>query len=138
MSDYASTHRYAPIQLFAFAFGVVYLVVAVAGWVLTGPSGEADILIFAVNPLHNVIHTVIAVGALAGSVTPQWSAIALTVLGAVLGLVTVLGFLGWLPMLGMHHGIAEPDNFLHLVTGAAALIEGLLHGPPEDDEELAF
>jgi hypothetical protein len=118
-------------RLLATALGVVYLIVGVVGFAITGFSGEGTIIVFAVNPVHNVIHLVIGVAALACCRSERASATVLIVLGGVLGLVTVLGFLGLLPALGMHHGIAEPDNFLHLVSATAALVTGLLYGPDE-------
>jgi hypothetical protein len=45
------------------------------------------------------------------------------VIGVVLGLVTVLGFFGGMGMLGMS-GLADPDNFLHLITATLALYFG--------------
>jgi hypothetical protein len=44
-------------------------------------------------------------------------------IGIVLGLVTVLGFFEGLGMLGMS-GLADPDNFLHLMTATVALYFG--------------
>src|SRR3954453_22129319 len=63
---------WTPAQRFAAVFGVVYLLVAVAGFALTGVTdfsvhNHATLLIFAVNPLHNVIHLVLGVGWLAAA-----------------------------------------------------------------------
>jgi hypothetical protein len=98
---------WTPAQRFAGLFGAVYLLVGLAGFAVTGFSDFAGhhhhtLLIFAVNPLHNVVHLA---------------------LGVVLGLVTVLGFVGVTDMLGMS-GFADPDNFLHLATATLALYFG--------------
>jgi hypothetical protein len=119
---------WTPAQRFAAAFGVVYLLVAVAGFALTGVSDFAGhhhhtLLIFAVNPLHNVVHLVLAVVWLAAAPRHRTARLANLVLGVVLGLVTVLGFVGVTDMLGMS-GFADPDNFLHLATATLALYFG--------------
>ena len=76
------------------------------------------------NPLHNVIHLVLAV-ALAGlpprATAPRgWPT---SSSASCSGLVTVLGFVGGMGMLGMS-GLADPDNFLHLATATLALYFG--------------
>jgi len=119
---------WTPAQRFAAVFGVVYLAVAVAGIALTGFSDFAGehhhtLLIFAVNPLHNVIHLVLGVGWLAAAPRHGAARLANLAFGVVLGLVTVLGFVGGMGMLGMS-GIAEPDNFLHLATATLSLYFG--------------
>ena len=131
MSNSAVTTRYALVQVFSAVLGAVYLLVGVWGWVITGLHGEGDLLIFDVNPLHNVVHIAIGLTGIAAAGSARTAAGALLVLGGALGLVTVLGFVGLLGMLNMYDGIANPDNFLHLVTGVAALTVGLLFGPDD-------
>jgi hypothetical protein len=119
---------WTPAQRFAAAFGVVYLVVGVAGFALTGVSDFAGhhhhtLLIFAVNPLHNVIHLVLGIAWLAAAPRHRAACLANLTIGVVLGLVTVLGFVGVTDMLGMS-GFADPDNFLHLATATLALYFG--------------
>jgi hypothetical protein len=119
---------WTPAQRFAAAFGVVYLLVGIAGFALTGVSDFAGhhhhtLLIFAVNPLHNVVHVVLAVVWLAAAPRHRTARSANLALGVVLGLVTVLGFVGVTDMLGMS-GFADPDNFLHLATATLALYFG--------------
>ncbi|MCW2635279.1 MAG: hypothetical protein JWQ99_1646 [Blastococcus sp.] len=119
---------WTPAQRFAGVFGAVYLVVAIAGFALTGFAGlgaghEHTLVIFAVNPLHNYIHLFLAVGWLAAAPRHSTARLANLVIGVVLGLVTVLGFFGGLGMLGMS-GLADPDNFLHLITASLALYFG--------------
>jgi hypothetical protein len=124
----SGVRAWTPAQRFAAVFGVVYLLVAVAGFSITGVhdfAGEHHhtLLIFAVNPLHNVIHLVLAVGWLAAAPRHRTARPANLVLGVVLGLVTVLGFVGGMGMLGMS-GLADPDNFLHLATATLSLYFG--------------
>jgi hypothetical protein len=124
----ARTRTWTPAQRFAAFFGAVYLVVAVAGFAVTGFSDFAGmhshtLLIFAVNPLHNTIHLVLALAWLACAFRHGTARVANLGIGVVLGLVTVLGFVGGMGMLGMA-GIADPDNFLHLITATLALYFG--------------
>ena len=124
----SGVRAWSPAQRFAAAFGLVYLLVALAGFFLTGVSdfsehNHATLLIFAVNPLHNVIHLVLAVAWLAAAPRHATARVANLALGVVLGLVTVLGFVGGMGMLGMD-GIADPDNFLHLATATLSLYFG--------------
>src|SRR5829696_7839264 len=58
---------WTPAQKFAGVFGAVYLIVAIAGFAMTGLTGFGEghdhtLVIFAVNPLHNYIHMVLAGG----------------------------------------------------------------------------
>jgi len=119
---------WTPAQRFAALFGAVYLLVGIAGFALTGVTDFAGhhhhtLLIFAVNPLHNVIHLVLGIVWLASAPRHSAARLANLALGVVLGLVTVLGFAGVTDMLGMS-GFADPDNFLHLATATLALYFG--------------
>ena len=126
-------------QRFALVFGLGYGAVAVAGFAKTGIHGfaahdHATLVVFAVNPLHNVIHAVLATAALIGASRAGWARVVDVALGVALGLVTVVGLLGWLGMLGMS-GLADPDNFLHLSTAALALYFGSATSDPTVDED---
>jgi hypothetical protein len=119
---------WTPGQLFAGLFGAVYLVVAVAGFAITGFTDFAGhhshtLLIFAVNPLHNTIHLALALLWLAAAPRHSAARVVNLVIGVVFGLVTVLGFFGGMGMLGMD-GLADPDNFLHLIAATLALYFG--------------
>jgi hypothetical protein len=120
----------APAQRFALAGGVAYLLVGAAGFAVTGLSDftgmhHHKLLIFAVNPLHNVIHLALALVWLAAVPSARAARAANLAIGVVLGLVTVLGFVGGMDVLGMS-GLADPDNFLHLATATLALYFGSL------------
>ena len=119
---------WTPAQRFAAAFGLVYLAVGIAGFAVTGFQDFAGhdhhtLLIFAVNPLHNVVHLVLGAVWLAAAPRHGAARLANLALGVVLGLVTVLGFFGGMGLLGMS-GLADPDNFLHLATATLALYFG--------------
>ena len=132
---------WTPAQKFAGVFGAVYLVVAVAGFALTGFTGfgaghEHTLVVFAVNPLHNYIHLALAIGWLAAAPRHSTARVANVAIGVVLGLVTVLGFFGGMGVLGMS-GMADPDNFLHLATASLALYFGSVGAATADREEAA-
>ncbi len=119
------------LRTFGALFGVWYLAVAVCGWVTTGWSGSGQLLGLSIDPAQNLIHSVAALvvmAALAGS--DRATGLALTGLGNALGLVAVLGFLGVLDRTAGGFAIADPENFFHLATGAAALSAGLMSMPP--------
>jgi len=119
---------WTPAQRFALGFGAVYLLVGIAGFAVTGIhpfSGmqHHTLLVFAVNPLHNVVHVAVGAAWLASAPRHRAARLVNLTLGGVLGLVTVLGFVGVMGMLGMS-GLADPDNFLHLATATLALYFG--------------
>jgi Domain of unknown function (DUF4383) len=117
-------------QRFALLFGAVYVVVGVAGFAVTGFSDFAGmhhdkLLVFSVNPAHNVIHLALGLAWLAAAAHHRAAKTVNLVIGVVLGLVTVLGLADGMGMLGMS-GLADPDNFLHLATATLALYFGSL------------
>lgn len=114
-------------QVFALAFGAVYLAVGVAGFVVTGfdnftINSNQALLIFEVNPFHNFIHVGVGLMALIGArlVPPAGTAGILLGIGLVYLLATVLGFAGFLQPLSIN-GFWAPDNFLHLATATVIL-----------------
>lgn len=118
----------SPARRFALIFGAVYVFAGVAGFLVTGLHDFAGplsstLVIFAVNPLHNIVHVLLGAAWLAGSRSKRGACAANVGIGAVLGLVTILGFANLLSFLGIN-GLADPDNFLHLVTAAMSLYFG--------------
>ena len=119
---------WTPAQRFAAVFGVVYFLVGAAGFAITGVDDftgmhHHTLLIFAVNPLHNVIHLVLGVVWLAAAPWHRAARATNLAFGVVLGLVTFLGFVDGMRMLGMS-GLGDPDNFLHLATATLSLYFG--------------
>jgi hypothetical protein len=112
---------------FAYVFGVTYLVVGLLGFVVTGISGFLDtegesLLGFGINPLHNLVHVLIggvlvAAAVQGGEASRLWTRI----VGAVLGLVGILGFF----IVGTPANILAlnvADNLLHLATALVAAV----------------
>ncbi|NYJ05002.1 DUF4383 domain-containing protein [Petropleomorpha daqingensis] len=133
---------WTPAQRFALVFGLVYLAVGVAGFAVTGFSDFAGmhhdkLLVFSVNPAHNVIHLAMGLAWLAAAPHHRPAKAVNLVLGVVLGLVTVLGAFDGMGILGMS-GLADPDNFLHLATATLSLYFGsLAAGTPAEREPAA-
>jgi hypothetical protein len=109
--------------------GLVYVGIGVIGFFVTGfgnltdTSTDALLGIFLINPFHNIVH--IGIGSLwllAGFVlSPAGTEGVNFAIGGIYLLAAVLGFLGYLAMLNVGHH-ADPDNFLHLVSGLVPLL----------------
>lgn len=120
----------SPAQMFALIVGAVYVLIGLAGLFFTddivGGQTEDKLTFFHINHLHNVVHLLLGAVWLAASRRHDWAKPANAALGATLLLVALLGFL--LPDLMQDllniRGAGDPDNFLHLVTGAASLYFG--------------
>ena len=118
---------------FALIVGVVYLAAGLIGFAVTGfdqnivsPHGHA-LIGFALNPFHNLIHVAVGVILIVVSQVRD-STITQGVLiggGLVYLAAALLGFLDRLQIIAIHGGGA-PDNFLHLFSGLAALLVGVL------------
>jgi hypothetical protein len=123
-------------------FGATYLLVGALGFVVTRGVGFAatdgkDLVLFAVNPLHNVLH--IAIGAvLVAAALDRRSALMNTLIGGTYFLVGIVGtivveldtnlFDGLLQtrsdlnILALNH----PDNLLHFSSSAVLIASALL------------
>lgn len=125
-----------PGQTFALVFGVIYLLVGIAGFFVatefTGGSTDDKLIVFPVNHLHNIVHLAIGGVLIAGARTVASAKQANMIIGVVLLLVAVLGFLGleFMQDLLNIHGSGSADNWLHLGTGVLALYFGTQGGTP--------
>src|SRR3954463_6159225 len=86
----------SPNRLLATIFGVVYLLVGVLGFIVTGFSNFAGtdgdtLIVFDVNPLHNIVHLAIGALLLLSSKDVAAAKGSNTAVGAVYLLVGVLG-----------------------------------------------
>lgn len=120
-------------QQIAYALGATYVLVGVVGFAVTGVSGFAaaqgdELIIFGLNPLHNIVH--IAVGALllgGARATARASRGVNVLVGGVYAAVGLAGFFvlnSNLNILAINH----PDNGLHLGSALVLLAAGLLLG----------
>ena len=120
-------------QMLALAFGAVYLLVGVVGFFITGFDGFASnrtdgnmdtLLIFMINPLHNIVHIVIGLAGialsrtLAGARTYGW------LLAVGYGAAFVYGLIAagqdWDFL-----NINAADNVLHVATALVGLVIAL-------------
>lgn len=124
-----TTGTRTPAQVFALVFGVVYLLVGLVGFAVTGFDGFASesygekLLIFPLNPLHNLVH--IAIGGLwlyGAKDHPTSKSVNLVIGVAYLG-VFLLGLLGVLKFLAIEDA-GSADNYLHLATGLLSVYFG--------------
>ncbi len=118
-----------PAQLFALVFGVVYMVIGLIGFAITGfddfagKTFDDQLIVFALNPLHNIVH--IGLGAVwIGAAAKHSTAKSVNMMfGVVLLLVFALGMAGALKWLAIENA-GSPDNYLHIATAALALYFG--------------
>lgn len=112
-------------KLFGNVFGAVYVAVGLIGFALTGFDGFAategpNLILFEINPLHNIVHVLVGVGLLAGAAAGEQVARQITgLVGAVYALVGIAGFF----IIGTAANILAlnvADNLLHLATATAA------------------
>jgi hypothetical protein len=113
--------------------GVAFILIALWGFVT-----RTQVLIFHVNPLHNVVHLVSGAAALACAWrSERAAALFAAVFGAVYGLVALAGFAGVQPVIDALH-LNTADNWLHVgitVVFLAAAVASraalkLPHTPP--------
>jgi hypothetical protein len=116
---------------FAQVFGAVYVAVGLLGFVVTGFSDFAatssdKLILFGVNPLHNLVHVAVGAVWLAASRTESSARVVSALIGAVYLVVGVLGlFLAGgdseLNILNLN----QPDNLLHFASALLGLYFGL-------------
>lgn len=117
-------------QTFALVVGVVYLLIGIIGFLFaekfTGGSADDKLIIFRLNHVHNIVHVVLGLGWIFAARTHANARQINMIYGVVLLLVAVLGFinLGFMHDLLNIESAGDPDNFLHLITGAASVYFG--------------
>ncbi len=109
-------------KLYATVLGAVLTLVGILGFVSPlAPNGNL-LGLFAIDPLHNIIHILSGVVGLAVAFTAggKYSRFYALIFGIVYGLVTVVGFIQGTTVLGLIHVNIE-DNILHLLITLASL-----------------
>lgn len=109
-------------KIYAQVLGAVLTLVGILGFVPALTPSHNLLGIFAVDPIHNVIHLASGlVGLAVGFGAAQYSKWYAGVFGAVYALVTVVGFVQSTTVLGLIT-VNPADNFLHAAIAAASLI----------------
>jgi len=108
----------SPTQMFALVFGAVYVIVGLLGFV-----NEPILGIFDVNALHNIVHLLIGGALLFGSSKHDTAKTVCLAVGVAYLFVALIGFVAT-DFLDDLIKINQADNFLHLVSGAAAVYFG--------------
>ena len=129
---------HSPNRTLGTVFGVVYLLVGLAGFAVTGGVGFAStegnpLIVFEVNPLHNVVHLAIGAALLIAARRSVTAARTMNVtVGAVYLLVGILGLF----LIGSGANILAlngADNVLHLASALLLLGVGLAADKPVGD-----
>ena len=122
--------RTSPNRLIATVFGAVYLLVGLLGFAVTSGIGffateGNNLIIFEVNPLHNVIH--LAIGAALLYAGLKSTALARTVNAGVGAVYLLVGVVGLFLLSSPLNIIAlnGADNVLHLASAVLHLGVGL-------------
>jgi hypothetical protein len=113
------------LKKLAIAFGIVFLLVGVLGFVPTATPNGHLLGIFHVNAAHNVVHLLTGIVALVcGMTSGQAAQIFFRVFGVLYGFVAALGFFsGDQPILGLiSNNLA--DAWLHASIAAVSLAIG--------------
>lgn len=109
-------------KLYATVLGAVLTLVGIVGFI-PGLAPNGNLLgIFAIDPLHNVIHILSGVVGLAAALTAGgiYARLYAGVFGAVYALVTVIGFIQGTTVLGLIH-VNLADNLLHTAIAVVSL-----------------
>ncbi|HEY0485910.1 MAG TPA: DUF4383 domain-containing protein [Mycobacteriales bacterium] len=120
----------SPNKLLGLVFGAVYLLVGLAGFAVTGGVGFAatdgnPLIVFEVNPLHNIVHLLVGGLLLGGALRgPKTAKAVNTLVGGVYLLVGLVGLflVGTAANLLALNGA---DNVLHFASAVLLLGVGL-------------
>ena len=120
----------SPNRLVATVFGAVYLLVGLLGFVVTGFSSFAgtntgdNLIVFEVNPLHNIVHLAIGALLIVSSKNVAAAKGSNTAVGAVYLLVGIIG-LFVLDSSANILALNGADNVLHFASAIVLLGVGL-------------
>ena len=124
-------------NVFALVAGAVYAVVGLVGFVATEfngfvTDGPDALLGFDLNMFHNIVHLGIGLIFLAAAaLDPVYTQGIVIGGGLVYILAALLGFVNELQILSINDEVAT-DNFLHLISGSAAVLFGLVGARQSD------
>lgn len=124
-----------PAQAYALVFGVVLVVVGIAGFFVDSSFGDLgsdvqgdELIWFEVNGWHNVVHLVSGLLGLAVVASVAGSRAYALGFGAVYLVVTIWGFVNGTDVAGLIP-VNTADNWLHLGISVAGILAGLASDP---------
>ncbi|TMG94268.1 MAG: DUF4383 domain-containing protein [Betaproteobacteria bacterium] len=109
----------------AIAFGIVFIIVGILGFVSAVTPNGLLLGYFEVNPAHNVVHLATGVVALIVAFASEKAMrLFFQIFGVIYALVALMGFfMGNQPLLGIV-AINAADNWLHVLIAIVALYLG--------------
>ena len=117
------TQTWTVNRIVALVIGIVYTLVAIAGFFVSSSMAPGNLLGFDVDIVHNLVHLVTGIAGLAAAFT-GWSRRFNQVFGIIYIIVGIAGLI--YPalyfdgrLLGLMH-VNAPDHVLHLITGIVA------------------
>jgi Domain of unknown function (DUF4383) len=113
-------------RIYAIAFGVVYTLVGLLGFTVSTTLATANLIVFPVNLLHNVVHLLVGLAGLGAYFTGQTVTYARG-MAILFGILTLAGFLPQ-PLLGLVP-LGGADIPLHAATAILAAVAGWLYRP---------
>lgn len=123
--------RKYPFQWLALVIGVVYLLVGLVGFAITGfddftsHDHSQTLMGFAINPMHNIVHIVVGLlGIVLWSTVPR-ARIFGWILAVGYGAAFVYGLIVSEDSDANFLNINDADNWLHLVSALAGLVIAL-------------
>jgi hypothetical protein len=117
-----------PAQLFALVFGIVYVAVGLVGFAVTGfgdffASDAGTLILFPINPAHNIVHLLLGAVWIGASRAHATAKAVNMAIGVAYLAVFLLGLFGALTWLAIPAGI-NGDALLHLLSGGLSLYFG--------------
>ena len=108
-------------RIYAIAFGVVYAIVGLIGFGVSSTLATANLIVFPVNVLHNIVHLLVGLVGIAAFMTGRSVAYSrgMAVLFAILA---IAGFLPQ-PLLGLVP-LGGADIALHAATAVLGALAG--------------
>ena len=110
-------------KTYALVLGAVLTLIGILGFIpVFAPRGYL-FGIFAIDPVHNIVHLISGIVGLAAGLSPfaryaRWYALAF---GIIYALVTIIGFVQRTTVLGLFR-VNGADNVLHLLIAVSALV----------------
>lgn len=124
------------VQKVSALFGVVFILIGIAGFFFTGMSMDADMAsaprllgAFPVNAAHNVVHLLFGVWGLLAARTTRNARLYCQVSGALYMVLALLGF--FLPTAFGFIPIGGNDIALHAIIGLALTLIGFMTSDEE-------